>query len=91
MNWYYVIAAVLFIVGIVVNTSINRRRFYRRGPGGLQHYDSYGKAVATTWLERLGKLVAVVLILFAIGFAGMGYQLQQRKNSVNNNNTEKRF
>ncbi len=91
MNWYYVIAAVLFIVGIVVNTAINRRRFYRRGAGGLQHYDSYGKAVAITWLERLGKLVALVIILFAIGFASMGYRLQQSKNSVNNNNSEKRI
>lgn len=86
MNWYYVIAAVLFIIGIVVNTAINRRRFYRRGPGGLQHYSSYGKAVATTWLELLGKLVALVLILFAIGFASLGYRHQQVNKKVTKQN-----
>jgi hypothetical protein len=79
MNWYYVIAVVLFIIGIVINISINRRRFYRRGAGGLQHYNSYGKAVLTTWLERLGKLLVIVLILFAIGFASMGYTQQQKE------------
>lgn len=79
MNWYYVAAAVLFIIGFAINVSINRRRFYRRGPAGLQHFNSYGKAVLTTWGERLGKLLALALILLAIGIAGTGYRLQQEK------------
>lgn len=82
MNWYYVIAAVVVIIGIVINTTINRRRFYRRGPGGMQHFNSYGKAVLTTWVERLGKLLVLVLVLIAIGIAGMGYRKQQAEKKM---------
>lgn len=78
MNFYYVAAVALVVLAFGLNIAINRRRFYRRGVGGLQHFNSYGKAIATTWLERLGKLLAIVLVLSAIGMMGKGCKQQQK-------------
>jgi len=75
-----VAAVALVILAVVINIAINRKRFYRRGAGGQQHFNSYGKAVATTWLERFGKLFAIVLVLLAIVMMGKGYE--QHKNGV---------
>lgn len=63
-----IIGIVLLLAGIALNVSINRRRFYRRGPGGLQYFESYGKAIGTSFLERVGKLLAILLILGGIIF-----------------------
>jgi hypothetical protein len=78
LNFYYVAAVTLVILAVAINILINRRRFYRRGAGGLQHFNSYGKAVFNTWLERLGKLLAIALVLLAIGMMGKGYQRHQK-------------
>lgn len=67
MSPYDALGAVMILTGIIINYAINRRRFYRRGPAGLQHFKTYGGAVVTTWLERLGKLIAIILILLGIG------------------------
>lgn len=61
-----IIGVILLLGGIALNISINRRRFYRRGPGGLQHFESYGKAVGTTFLERIGKIIAFLLIVIGL-------------------------
>ncbi len=45
-----IIGIIVFPGGVALNMSINRRRFYRRGPGGLQHFESYGKAVDISYL-----------------------------------------
>lgn len=45
-----IIGIIVFLGGVALNMSINRRRFYRRGPGGLQHFESYGKAVGISYL-----------------------------------------
>ena len=74
MVQYYILGIISIAAGGIINYSINRRRFYRRGPAGLQHFRTYSGAVAVTWLERLGKLVAILLICVGIFFLFAGYK-----------------
>ncbi len=66
MNFIWSIG--LFIAGIIINIVINRRRFYRRGAGGLQHYKTYGGSVFNTWIERIGKIIAYLMIFLSVVF-----------------------
>lgn len=63
-----IIGIVLLVAGAALNISIKRRRFYRRGPGGLQHFESYGKAVTVTFMEKIGKVAAILLIIAGLFF-----------------------
>jgi hypothetical protein len=58
----------LFLMGLCVfiRYQIGRRRFYRRGIGGLQHFPGYAKAVTVTLLERLCLVIANVCGLAGI-------------------------
>jgi hypothetical protein len=53
-------------IGMVIRYLVARRRFSRRGIGGLQHYSSYGKAVFITLLEWLFQWLANVLMVIGI-------------------------
>jgi len=59
-------AIILLAVGIALRLWVNRRRFYRRGLGGLQHYSSYGRALFTTVFETLIMVAGFFLIVAAI-------------------------
>ncbi len=55
------------IVGIIIRYSIGRRRFNRRGAGGLQHFNvSYAFAVIITFLEWCFTWIAYATILLGI-------------------------
>ncbi|MBN8879830.1 MAG: hypothetical protein J0I32_19960 [Sphingobacteriales bacterium] len=60
MQWYGII---LFTVGLLLRYIVGRNRFNRRGVGGLQHYNSYNRAVATTLFESILKMIGTVLLL----------------------------
>ena len=45
---------------------VNRRRFYRRGPGGLQHFSRYSKAVLISMFEGFLMFVSIPLIILGI-------------------------
>ncbi|WP_433863855.1 molybdenum ABC transporter permease [Sphingobacterium thalpophilum] len=77
-----IIGIILLLGGIALNISINRRRFYRRGPGGLQHFESYGKAVGTTFLERIGKIIAFLLIVIGLFFTISYFLLPDLKREI---------
>ncbi|MCC8423558.1 hypothetical protein [Mucilaginibacter sp. UR6-11] len=64
----YTIPCGLCLIGIClfIRYHIGRRRFNRRGTAGLQSYSSYGKAMATTFLERL-----ILFIGNLCGLAGL--------------------
>lgn len=63
-----VLGIIALVSGIGLRYWINRRKFYRRNVAGLEGFSSYEKSVAVRFLERIGKLVAYVLILFGILF-----------------------
>ncbi|MGF7077735.1 hypothetical protein [Mucilaginibacter sp. UYCu711] len=64
----YTIPCGLLLIGIclLIRYHIGRRRFNRRGIGGLQHFFSYRKAVAVGFLERLLLFIANIC-----GLAGL--------------------
>lgn len=51
------------IAGICLIYLVNRRRFNRRGMGGLQHFRNFEIAVITTFLEWIAKNAGVILLL----------------------------
>lgn len=64
---FYFFGAIALALGIFLRIWVSRRRFYRRGPGGLQHFNSYSGAVFTTVGERLLRLIGLILIILGIG------------------------
>lgn len=75
-SFFYIFGAVMLIGGIAINIWVNRRRFSRRGPGGLQHFSTYSKSVFTTLGERIAKILALVMIVLGIGALLYGHKLQ---------------
>lgn len=69
MNWMTttIIAGTLaLIAGIVINYSISKRKFRRRTITGAEVFSSYEKSKLIPFIERLGRLVAWLLILGGI-------------------------
>lgn len=59
----------LLIAGLVIRFIVGRRRFKRRGIGGLQHFNSYIVALIVMtieWLFNLAGLLAIVLGVFLL-------------------------
>lgn len=63
-----ILGIVLLIGGISLWYLINRRRFNRRNFAGLEEFSSYEKSWFVTFLERIGKLVALALVIFGCLF-----------------------
>lgn len=57
---------ILVVVGIAIRLLVNRRRFYRRGMGGLQHFNSYCSALITRIFERLLMGISILLFIAAL-------------------------
>lgn len=63
-----------FVIGLTIRFVIGRRRFNRRGVGGLQHFSSYSKGLVVGFIERMLMFVSVILIvgsfiLFLVGYS----------------------
>lgn len=52
--------------GFALRVWVNRRRFYRRGPGGLQHFSRYSKAVLVSMVEGFMMFVSIPLIILGM-------------------------
>jgi hypothetical protein len=65
---FYTIPCGLLLLAVCVlfRCQIGRRRFNRRGIGGLPQFSGYGKAITITFLERL-----VLCIANLCGWAGL--------------------
>jgi len=66
----------LLAIWLLIRYQIGKRRFNRRGIGGVQHFSSYAKAVTVTLLERLCLFVANccgLAGLFLLAVAGFNY------------------
>lgn len=59
-------AVLLITFGIAIRYIIGRRRFNRRGIGGLQHYRNFEAGFFTTIIEWLFKWAAYAMILFGL-------------------------
>lgn len=56
----------LLAICLFIRYKVGKRRFNRRGIGGLQHFSNYRKAVATTFGETL-----LIIIANLCGLAGL--------------------
>ena len=56
----------LLVAGVACNSIVGRRRFYRRGPGGVQQFRSYSAAVTTRTGEGCLTLLGWVLIVVGV-------------------------
>ncbi len=61
-----VLGGALVLCGFGIRYWVGKRRFYRRGLGGLQHYSSYSKALVVSTIERIANLLTIPMILGGI-------------------------
>lgn len=52
--------------GLGLRVWVSRRRFYRRGPGGLQHYSRYRKAVLLSTFEGFIMLLSIPMMILGM-------------------------
>ena len=52
--------------GVALRVWVKRRRFYRRGPGGLQHFSRYRKAVLLSNFEGFLMLVSIPMMILGM-------------------------
>lgn len=52
--------------GIIIRYIIARRKFNRRGVGGLQHFRSFERGVITTFFEWLLRWGAVAMMVYGV-------------------------
>ena len=66
MNPALFLGIIALIIGVSVRYWINRRKFYRRNPMGLEGFSSYEKSVVTIFFEGSLKWISFVLIIFGL-------------------------
>lgn len=68
MNPTLFLSILALLSGFGLRYWINRRKFYRRSPMGAEGFSSYEKSVLISFLERTGKWIAFILIVFGLLF-----------------------
>ncbi len=66
MNPALFLGIIALIIGVSLRYWINRRKFYRRSPMGVEVFSSYEKSVVTTFFEGRLKWISFVLIIFGL-------------------------
>lgn len=59
-----VFGIVLVVIGVGLIYWINRRKFYRRNAMGAEGFSSFEASVFTRFIEWIGRLIALALIVF---------------------------
>lgn len=57
------------ILGFIIRYKINKRRFTRRGPGGLQHFKNYEQSWLVTLIERILMVLSFIIIITGLIFS----------------------
>ena len=58
-----ILGSVLLLIGFIIRLFIGKRRFDRRGVGGMQHFQSYWVALILTFIEWIAGIVSLMIIL----------------------------
>lgn len=66
MNPALFLGVIALIIGVSLRYWINRRKFYRRSPMGVEGFSSYEKSVVTIFFEGSLKWISVGLIIFGL-------------------------
>lgn len=83
-----VLGGALVLSGFAIRFWIGKRRFERRGLGGLQHYSSYSKSLIVSAIERIGNLLSIPMILGGI-FLLVFWWMYVRDITVSRNNKDR--
>lgn len=75
MNTYYLAGSIILVLGLLLVRFVSRRRFNRRGPGGLQHYNSYDDSIVIRVFEWIVKMIAYIMIICSLALLVHGYRL----------------
>ncbi|SFT96235.1 hypothetical protein SAMN04489724_2999 [Algoriphagus locisalis] len=64
----FIVAVGICLLGGVfaLRVWVKRRRFYRRGPGGLQHFSKYSKAVLISTFEGFLMLLSIPMMILGM-------------------------
>ena len=66
----------LVALGLFIRYHIGRRRFNRRGIGGLQQFPTYGRFILTVIVERVIYFIGTLCLwagLFSLALGGFSY------------------
>ena len=69
MNWIVttqITGGVALTAGVLIRYFIGRRKFNRRTIAGSEVFKNYEKSKLTNFIERFGRLIALILILGGI-------------------------
>jgi hypothetical protein len=69
-------ALLLIVIGLFIRYQIGRRRFNRRGIGGLQQFPTYGRFIFTVTVERIIFFIGTLCLLaglFLLAIAGFNH------------------
>ena len=83
MDASLVLGIMALVAGLGLRYWINRRRFYRRSPTGAEGFSSYESSVIIKNTERMGKLVAIALIILGVLFLWSHSRQKKAKASQN--------
>jgi hypothetical protein len=75
-NYHLTIGLLLLAVGLYIRYHIGRRRFNRRGIGGLQQFPTYGRFILIMTLEKVIYFTATLCLLaglFLLALAGFNH------------------
>jgi hypothetical protein len=76
MKTTFLTGMILIAIGLLVRYQIGRRRFNRRGIGGLQQFPTYGRFIITMVVEKVIYLIATLSLLaglFLLATAGFNH------------------
>lgn len=76
MKTKFLTGMILTAVGLFIRYHIGRRRFNRRGIGGLQQFPTYGRFVLTMAVERVIFFIGTLCLwagLFLFALAGFNH------------------
>lgn len=76
MKTAFLTGMILIAIGLLVRYQIGRRRFNRRGIGGLQQFPTYGRFIITMVVEKIIYFIATLSLLaglFLLAIAGFNH------------------
>lgn len=79
MKTHFLTGMILAAVGLLIRYQIGRRRFNRRGIGGLQQFPTYGRFIFTIVVERVIFFIGTIALLaglFLLAIAGLNHHFK---------------
>jgi hypothetical protein len=76
MNNSFLTAMILTAIGLLLRYHIGRRRFNRRGIGGLQQFPTYSRFIFTMAVEKVIFFIGTIALLaglFLLALAGFNH------------------